>query len=149
ANFGIAGCILTGTQPKHVILRDIGPSLAGVPNPLAHPVLEFGTLTNDNWMDDPVQKALIIASGLAPTDNLESAIVATLNPGPYTAILKGKNNGVGVGLVEVYDLAQAAASKLANISTRGFVSIGGDIMIGGFILGGGNTSQDTIVLRGI
>src|SRR5213079_1248593 len=81
------------------------------------------------------------------TNNLESAIIATLSPGNYTGILKGKNNGVGVGLVEVYDIGQAASSKLANISTRGFVSTGGDIMIAGFILGG--NGYDNIVVRGI
>ena len=156
ANVGIGGFIITGTGPKQVLLRGIGPSLSnfGVPDPLADPVLElhgpsgFTTIINDNWMDDPVQKALIIASGLAPTDNLESAIVATLSPGQYTGILKGKNNGVGVGLVEVYDLAQAAASKLGNISTRGLVATGGDIMIAGFILGG-NNGADNVIVRGI
>src|ERR1041385_2397630 len=104
-------------------------------NPLADPELElhgpsgFATITNDNWMDDPVQKALIMATGLQPSNNLESAIIATLPPGSYTGILKGKNNGIGVGLVELYDVGQAADSRLGNISTRGFVSTGGDIMI--------------------
>jgi len=156
ANVGIAGFIITGTEAKQVLLRGIGPSLTafGVPNALADPVLElhgptgFTTVTNDNWMDDPVQKALIIATGLAPTNNLESAIIATLNPGTYTGILKGRNNGIGVGLVEVYDVGQAANSRLANISTRGFVATGGDIMIAGFILGG-NTGSDNVVVRGI
>ena len=89
-----------------------------------------------------------MATGLAPTNNLESAIVVTLNPGPYTAILSGKNNTTGVALIEAYDLNQAAASKLGNISTRAFVSTGGDIMIAGFILGG-NNGYDNIVVRGI
>ena len=153
ANVGIGGFIITGTEPKQVLLRGIGPSLAmfGVPNPLADPLLELhGTsgliMSNDNWMD--TQGAQIMATGLAPTNPLESAILATLNPGQYTGILKGKNNGVGVGLVEAYDLGQAAASKLANISTRAFVSTGGDIMIAGFILGG-DTGQDNVIIRGI
>ena len=155
ANVGIGGFIITGTQPKQVVLRGIGPSLSsvGVPNPLADPILElhgpsgFTTITNDNWMDAPNHQQ-IQDLGLAPTNPLESAILATLSPGQYTGILSGKNNGVGVGLVEVYDVGQAADSKLANISTRGFVSTGGDIMIAGFILGG-NNGQDNIVVRGI
>jgi N-acetylneuraminic acid mutarotase len=155
-NVGIGGFIITGTAPKHVLLRAIGPSLSqlGVPNVLADPVLElhgpgaFATVTNDNWMDDPVQKALIMATGLAPTNNLESAIDATLNPGAYTAIVKGKNNTVGVGLIELYDLSQAVPAKLANISTRAFVSTADDIVIAGFLLGG-NSGNDRIVVRGI
>jgi hypothetical protein len=106
------------------------------------------TVVNDNWRDDPVQEAAIIASGIPPTNNLESAIDATLNPGSYTAILRGKNNSTGVALVEVYDLSQAVPSKLANISTRAFVSTGGDIVIAGFILGHHN-GDDRIALRGI
>jgi hypothetical protein len=77
------------------------------------------------------------ATGLQPTNDLESAIVVTLNPGAYTAILQGKNNGTGVGIVEVYDLNQAVNSKLANISTRGFVDTGNNVMIGGVIVSGG------------
>ena len=154
ANVGIGGFIITGTDPVMVLLRGIGPSLSmfGVPNPLTDPTLElhgpsgFTTVTNDNWKD--TQQAVIMATGLAPTNDFESAILATLMPGQYTGILKGKNNGVGVGLVEAYDLSQAANSKLGNISTRGFVSTGGDIMIAGFILGG-NNGQDNVIVRGI
>src|SRR5205807_9846125 len=101
---------------------------------------------NDNLGD--TQEAEIIATGIAPTNNLESAIVVTLNPGPYTAIVSGKNNTSGVGLVEVYDLDQAAASKLGNISTRAFVSTGSNIMIAGFILGNGS-GMDNVIVRGI
>jgi hypothetical protein len=155
-NVGIGGFIITGTGPKHVLLRAIGPSLtgSGVPNALADPVLElhgpgaFVTITNDNWRDDPVQEALIIASGIPPTNDLESAIDATLVPGNYTAIVRGKNNTSGVGLVEVYDLSQAVPAKLANISTRAFVSTGNNIVIAGFILGG-NSGNDRIAVRGI
>jgi hypothetical protein len=156
ANVGIGGFIITGTGPKHVLLRAIGPSLtgSGVPNALADPVLElhgpgnFTTVTDDNWRDDPAQEALIIASGIAPTNDLESAIDAILSPGAYTAIVSGKNNTTGVGLVEVYDLAQAVPAKLANISTRAFVGSGSDVVIAGFILGG-NSGGDRIALRGI
>ena len=148
-NAGIGGFIITGSEPKRVILRGIGPSLT-VTGALADPMMElhgpagFTTIINDNWRD--TQEAEIIATGLAPANNLESAIVVTLNPGPYTAILSGKNNTSGVALVEVYDLSQAAASKLSNISTRAVVSA--DIVIAGFILGHG-TMADNVIVRGI
>ena len=151
AEVGIGGFIVTGSAPKTVILRAIGPSLS-VTGKLADPVMElhgpagFTTIVNDNWRD--TQEAEIVATGLAPSNSLESAIVATLNPGPYTAIVSGKNNTSGVGLVEVYDLNQAVASKLANISTRAFVSTGSNIMIAGFILGNGS-GIDNVILRGI
>jgi hypothetical protein len=155
-NVGIGGFIITGSSSKHVVLRAIGPSLTqfGVPDALADPVLElhgpgaFVTITNDNWRDDPVQAALIQADGLAPTNDLESAIDATLPPGAYTGIVSGKNNTSGVGLIEVYDLNQSVASNLGNISTRAFVSTGDNIVIAGFILGH-NSGVDRIVARGI
>jgi hypothetical protein len=135
-------------------LRAIGPSLAGsgVSNPLADPVMELHAsdsstiTTNDNWRED--DEANIEATGLAPTNDLESAIVRTLDPGSYTAVVSGKNGGTGVGLVEAYDLDQAADSQLGNISTRGFVGTNEDVMIGGFILGGGG-ADTTVVARGI
>jgi hypothetical protein len=127
---------------------------SGVPDALADPVLElhgpgaFVTVINDNWRDDPAQAALIIASGIPPTNNLESAIDATLAPGAYTAIMSGKNNISGNGLVEVYDLGQSGDSKLANLSTRAFVSTGDSVVIAGFILGG-SSGHNAIVARGI
>ena len=155
-NVGIGGFIITGSAPKHVLLRAIGPSLSqlGVPNALADPVLElhgpgaFLTVIDDNWRDDLVQQAAILATGLAPTNNLESAIDATLNPGAYTAVVRGNNNTTGVALIEVYDLSQAVLAKLANISTRAFVSTGDDVVIAGFILGN-QSGNDRIVVRGI
>jgi large repetitive protein len=144
----IAGFIITGTDPKKVIIRGIGPSLPGVAGALADPTLELHqgstTLaTNDNWkINDQTgqsQEADIQATTIPPANDLESAIVATLNPGAYTAILAGKNGGTGVGLVELYDLAQGANSKLVNISTRGFVDSGDNVMIGGLIVGGGES----------
>jgi hypothetical protein len=152
-NVGIGGFIITGTAPKHVLLRAIGPSLTqfGVPDALADPVMElhgpagFATITNDNWRDN--QEAEIIATGIPPTNNLESAIIVTLDPGPYTAILRGKNDTAGGALVEVYDLNQAAASKLANMSTRAFVSTGANVVIAGFILGEGGNIH--ILIRGL
>lgn len=152
-NAGIGGFIITGTAPKHLLLRAIGPSIT-MSGLLADPVLElhdpgaFGTITNDNWMDDPAQMAAILATGLAPTNNLESAIDATLNPGAYTAVIRGTNNTSGIGLIEVYDLSHAAPAKLANISTRAFVGTGDDIVIAGFILGN-NSGNDRIVVRGL
>ena len=151
---GIGGFIITGSAPKQVLLRAIGPSLTnfGVPDVLADPVLElhgqgtFATIVNDNWRDN--QEIVIQATGIPPTNNLESAILATLNPGAYTGIIKGKNNTSGVGLIEVYDLNQGAASKLANLSTRAFVNTGDSIVIAGFLLSD-NGVDDRIVLRGI
>jgi hypothetical protein len=153
-NVGIGGFIITGSIPKHVVLRAIGPSLTpfGVPDALADPVLElhgpgaFVTITNDNWRD--TQEAQIQADGLAPSNDLESAIDATLPPGAYTGIVRGKNNTSGVALIEVYDLNPSALSKLANISTRAFVSTGDNIVIAGFILGS-HSGVDRIVARGI
>ena len=153
---GIGGFIITGSAPKHVLLRAIGPSLtqSGVPNALADPVLElhgpggFATVTNDNWRDDPVQQAAIIATGIPPTNNLESAIDTTLNPGAYTAVIRGKNNTSGVALVEIYDLSPAVPAKLANISTRALVGTGDNVVIAGFTLGG-QSGEDRIVVRGL
>ena len=145
---------MTGTGDRNVLLRGIGPSLPSEINSLPDPVLElhgengFVTVINNNWRDN--QEQAIIDTGIPPTNDLESAILVMLPPGAYTAILKGNGttNNTGVGLVEVYDLTQGGSSKLGNISTRGFVQTGNDVMIAGFILGAGNTS-DPIIVRGI
>ncbi|MBA2430605.1 MAG: hypothetical protein H0V56_00640 [Chthoniobacterales bacterium] len=150
-NVLIGGFIITGMQPKKVIMRAIGPSLqqAGLTGVLADPVLELrGTggvliLSNDNWQ--ATQQAEIAASGVPPQHELESAIVATLAPGAYTGIVTGKSSTTGIGLVEVFDLDQASDSQLANISTRGFVGTGDNLMIGGFILGGGSANANILV----
>ena len=152
-NVGIGGLIITGTAPKHVLLRAIGPSLAqfGIPNALADPTLELlgaGPLpvaSNNDWRDS--QETAIQASGLAPANNLESAIDVTLAPGNYTAVLKGNSDTTGVAVIEVYDLDQAAG-RLGNISTRASIGTGTDIAIAGFILGN-NTGSDRVVIRGI
>ena len=111
-NIVIAGFMLGGNSGNdRTVVRGIGPSLtaAGVPNALANPILELrdtnGTLltSNDDWEDNPAQAAELTAAGLAPTNNLESGIAATLPAGLYTALLAGLNNGDGIGLVEVYD----------------------------------------------
>lgn len=152
-NVLIGGFIITGTEPKKVAVRAIGPSLGafGVTGALANPVLELhgpgdSVTTNDDWKD--TQESEIAATGLGPTDELESAIVTTLEAGAYTAIVRGSNGGTGVALVEAYDLNQAVPSQLGNISTRGFVATGDNVMIGGFILGEGFGGADVIV-RGI
>jgi hypothetical protein len=152
-NVLIGGFIVTGTQSKKVIVRAIGPSLtgAGVPGALANPTLELhgptGLLiaSNDNWMD-ATNRQEIIDSTLAPTNDLESAILTTLpaNNAAYTAIVRGVNDSTGVGLVEAYDLDRTVNSKLANISTRGLVQTGNNVMIGGFIMMG-NTPKQVIV----
>ena len=159
-NVMIGGFIISGTAPKKVILRAIGPSLvnAGIQEFLADPVIEVhdaaSTLaTNDNWKtrsDGSSQQAEIQATNVAPTNDLESATVLTLpaNNANYTAIVSGKGGTTGIGVVEVYDLDQSANSKLANISTRGLVQTGSNVMIGGFILGGGTGTMNVIV-RGI
>lgn len=158
-NLLIAGFIITGADPKQVLIRGIGPSLNvnGVPisGALADPTLELHqgstTLTtNDNWKlksDGTSQQAEIEATTIPPTDDLESAILVTLTPGAYTAILAGKNGGTGLGLVEVYDLAQTVDSKLANISTRGFVETNDQVMIGGVILAG--TTPSDLIIRAL
>jgi hypothetical protein len=103
--------------------------------------------TNDNWKDS--QEAEIEATGIPPSDDAESAIVATLAPGAYTAILEGKSGGTGIGLVEVYDLDSAANSTLGNISARGFVDTADNVMIGGFIVGAGEGLPGRVIVRAI
>lgn len=155
-NVMIGGFIVTGSANKKVLVRGIGPSLAqsGIAGALADPFLELhgsgGSLlgSNDNWKD--TQASDIQATTIPPSNDLESAIVATLpaNNAAYTAIVKGTNNGTGVGLVEVYDLDRTVDSKLANISTRGLVQTGSSVMIGGFILGN-RTGAAKVLVRGI
>jgi hypothetical protein len=155
SNVLIAGFIVTGSAQKDIVARGVGPSLtgAGVTGALADPTLELHDsnsaliATNDDWQSDPTQAALITAAGLALQNPKESGIAVTLQPSSYTAVLAGKNQTTGVGLVEVYDISHAASSQLANISTRGFVLTGNNVMIGGFILGGNSNTH--VVVRGI
>jgi len=145
----IAGFIVTGPSgsTKKVLVRGIGPSLAnfGVPGTMSDPLLELhkpdnSIVVNDNWQQGDTSQ---IPNGFAPSDPRESVIVATLSPGNYSAVLKGAHGETGVGLAEVYDLDSASPAQLANISTRGFVNTGDNVMIGGFIVGG---SEPTKVL---
>ena len=158
----ISGFIIGGTGTKEVLLRAIGPSLAqqGIAGTLADPFLELhdssGAIigSNDNWettlLDGLIttdQAATIRATTIAPTDPAESAILADLTPGVYTAIVRGVNGGTGVGLAEVYDLNQESPALIENLSTRGFVQTGTNILIGGFIIGGSEMS--TVVVRAL
>ncbi|HEV2841049.1 MAG TPA: hypothetical protein VGW39_06990 [Chthoniobacterales bacterium] len=152
---GIGGFIVTGNGPRYLLLRGVGPLLAnfGIPNFLADPTLElhgpagFTTITNNNWRD--TREDAVIATGRAPSNNLESAIVADLAPGAYTAVVAGNTDATGVGLLEIYDLSPNQDSKLANISTRANVRTGDDIVIAGFILGAGSGGENAIIVRGL
>ena len=147
-NVLFGGFIVTGTQQKKIIVRAIGPSLS-FPDKLADPILELhdasGALleTNDNWVDSPNKQA-IIDSTIPPSNDLESAIVRSVTPGNYTAIVRGVNGGTGLGVVEAYDLDTSADSKLANISTRGFVQTGDNVLFAGMIVVG-QSSQKVII----
>jgi hypothetical protein len=155
-NAGIGGFIITGSVPKHVVIRGIGPSLTqfGFPasDVLADPTLElrgpgsFTPITNNNWRD--TQQSEIQASGLAPTNDSEAAIDATLPPGNYTAILRGNGTGRGIALVEVYDVETGVSAKLANLSTRALVGTADNVVIAGFILGN-EQGDDRVVVRGL
>ncbi len=139
--------------------RGIGPSLA-LGGLLSDPYLELhnGTsiiASNDNWKETlggGSQEVAIENTGLAPTNDLESAILNVLDPGAYTVLLKGTNSGTGTGLVEVYNLGPASMevsseARLANISTRGFVQTADKVMIGGFINQGATPMK--VLLRAI
>ncbi|MBK7660146.1 MAG: hypothetical protein IPJ28_13840 [Betaproteobacteria bacterium] len=146
----IGGFIIGGTLPKTVVVRARGPSLVpfGIANALSDPVLQLVSgqtvlATNDDWQD-AANAATLQGSGFAPSSVLESAIYTTLAPGAYTAIVTGFQNATGVGIIEVFEVDNPA-SPLANISTRGQVLTGNDVMIGGFIISG--SSPQTVVIR--
>jgi hypothetical protein len=146
--------IATGTEGKKVIIRAIGPTLAdfGVSGALTDPTLDLfqgSTLlfSNDDWRNS-TQEAEIESSGLAPNKDAESAIIWTLAPGEnYTAIVRGKNGETGIGVVEAFDLDRAADSKLASISTRGFVEVDENVMIAGLIVGPSDGANIKILAR--
>ncbi len=150
----IGGFIVTGTQNKKVIVRAIGPSL-NLAGKLGNPTLELrdgtGALlaSNDDWQNSSTaDRQAVIDSGVAPTNVLESAIVASLpaNNAGYTAVVRGANNSTGIALVEVYDLDLTVDSKLANISTRGFVQPGNPLIGGTIVLGPG---PQKVIVRAI
>jgi hypothetical protein len=149
----IGGFIVRGPEPKKMILRAIGPSLAGagVVGALANPTLELhdsaGAMiaANDDWQTS-AEASEISASGLAPNNPLESAILVTLQPGNYTAIVRGANNTTGIALVEGYEL-DSTATRLVNVSTRGQVGVGDEVLIGGFIVTGSDSK--TVIVRAL
>ncbi len=139
-NVLIGGFIITGTGAKNVIIRGRGPSLpVEVPDRLADPVLELhagnGALlfTNNDWRES--QESQIMATGLQPAFDVESAMVASLQPGNYTAIMSGNGGTSGSGIVEIFDLNPGSGSQLGNISSRGLVQTADNVMIGGIIVG--------------
>jgi hypothetical protein len=151
----IGGFIITGNEPKRVIIRGIGPSMSsvGVNGTVSDPILRLFSsngspiAVNDNWQD--TQQAEIANTGLQPQDSRESAIIATLSPAAYTATVAAANGSNGVGLVEIYDLSSTANAKLANISTRGSVQTAENVMIGGFVLGGNSINPAKVVVRAL
>jgi hypothetical protein len=151
-NVLIGGFVVSGGSSKRILVRGIGPSLVqfGVPNALMDPTLELhaqnGTLlfSNDNWTAAP-NKQEISDTGRAPSSSQEPAILTTLAPGKYTAIVRGSANTTGVALVEVYDQDSGPGSLLANLSTRGEVGTGANVMIGGVIV----TSDKTVLVRAL
>lgn len=162
-NVLITGFIVTGSQgtTKKVLVRGIGPSLtaAGVNGALADPYLQLNDAAktviaqNDNWRQTQIgglitadQAAEIEATGAQPKDDKEAALIATVNPGNYTAVVRGVNDSTGIGLAEAFDLSLTSSAKLANVSTRGLVQIGDNIMIGGFIA---VNASVRVIVRGI
>jgi hypothetical protein len=148
----IGGFIVQGDAPKQVLIRAIGPSLAGlgVPGALTDPTLELHDaggkllLSNNDWKETQEQE--ISETALAPGNDRESAILATLDPGSYTAVVSGRNNAGGIGLTEIYDVQQSGG-RLMNISTRGFVDLDDGVMIGGVIITGADPA--TLLFRAI
>jgi hypothetical protein len=151
----IGGFIVTGSEPKPVLLRALGPSLVnfGVANALKNPTLTLHNNTgatiasNDDWQQS-AQWTDVQGTGIPPSDAREAAMVATLPPGNYTAVVEGKDGANGVALVEIYDLDASTQSQLANISTRGYAGTGDNALIGGMIVGGGTGNTD-VVVRGL
>jgi hypothetical protein len=152
---GIGGFTVSGSTNKTVIIRALGPSLtsggAAFPGRLVDPRLELRASdnsliqSNDSWRSNQEQE--IQQSGLAPSDNREAAILASLPPGQYTAIISGANNSSGIGLVEIYDLQPALPGELGNLAVRANVQTGDNILISGLILGGSTPKR--ILLRAI
>lgn len=154
-NVAIGGFIITGERSKRVLLRGIGPSLKSggqpLPGRLNDPYLELrdsaGNLiqANDNWRSDQEQE--VQQTGIPPSDDRESAIVRTLAPASYTAVLRGTNNTTGIGLVEIYDVDSSTATELGNLSVRANVLTDDNVLIGGIILRGDNPQR--VVFRAI
>jgi phospholipase/lecithinase/hemolysin len=151
-NVLIAGFMIAGNHPKKIVVRALGPSLAnfGVTGALADPTIALFNssnvvvASNDNWRD--TQQAELAASGYAPPSDLDSAIIVTLAPGSYTAVASGKNSATGIALVDLYE-ADNSPSIFQNLSTRGFVGSGDNVLIGGLVIGTGEPA--VIVVRAV
>ena len=156
-----AGFIIVGAGTKTLLIRGLGPSLAdaGITGTLANPVLELHNsatnaliATNDNWKVSDTggsQQAVIEATGIPPSNDNEAAIYVTLPAGAYTVIESGQLNTTGIGLVEVYDLTPGFGPELANISTRGFVNTGDNVMIAGFIAASSSGGSGEVIVRAL
>ena len=149
ANVLLSGFIIAGSAPKRVLVRGLGPSLSASAK-LADPVIELyagGDLigSNDNWRDS--QEAEIVATNHAPSSDAESGIVATLSPGAYTVHLRGVNNAIGVGKIDIIDVDSTTAARLDNMSARALVAAGGNVLVGGFVINGPQSRQ--VLIRGI
>jgi hypothetical protein len=151
-NVLIGGFIIGGTGVKQLVVRALGPTLTqfGINDALQNPALELrnsgGGLvaTNDNWTQ--AGNAQSIPASLKPPNSLESAILTSLNPGSYTATVRGVSNTTGVGLLEVYDIAPTASSHLTNISTRGLVQTDPNVMIAGLIV---QSNSEKVIVRAL
>lgn len=147
----IGGFIIRGSEPKKVILRGIGPSI-NIPGKLDDPVIQLFNSANvniggnDDWKTDQQN---VENTGLAPSDDRESALVITLDPGAYTVVMRGKNNSSGIGVVDMFDIGLAANARLANVSSRGFIGTGDNILIGGFYAGPQTAAVTGVVFRAI
>lgn len=147
----IGGFIIAGSEPKKVILRGIGPSI-NIPGRLEDPVIQLYNKAgvniggNDDWKTDQQN---VESTGLAPTNDRESALVITLDPGAYTVVMRGKDNSSGIGVVDVFDIGLAANARLANVSSRGKIGTGDDILIGGFYAGPQTAAVTGVVFRAL
>ena len=151
-----AGFIISGAGSKTLLIRGLGPSLASaeINGTLADPIIELHSgatnaiiASNDNWKNN--QQTAIQATGLAPGNDAEAALITTLNAGAYTVIERGKQDTTGVGLIDIYDLSAGAGPELANISTRGFVDTGSNVMIAGFIVASGTGGSGRVIVRAL
>lgn len=147
----IGGFIIRGSEQKKVVLRGIGPSL-NVPGKLDDPVIQVfnsagvNIAGNDDWKTNQQE---VEDSGLAPSDDRESALVLTVDPGAYTVVMRGKNNGSGIGVVDMFDIGLAANARLANVSSRGKIGTGDNVLIGGFFAGPQTAAVTGVVFRAI